>query len=177
MGSFAHKITKVGDTRKLHAAIPAKAYPGAWWDLCAVIPLSSVSTFGMWGQFESPVRRLKPPATETKPCRAQAAGVSRLRFSSRRLQPPDWGSDAWKSACIFAWCSSPPRLSINRTAPRYAAKRGRLLGVNGLTSPEKGPKTRSPRVGPIFPGAVSRGCFGENRQSLAKEGVRGRSLA
>jgi PAS domain S-box-containing protein len=61
-------------------------------------------------------------------------------------------------------------LSINSCAPRYAAKRTRLLGVNGIGFCRKTPKNRSPRVGPVFSGAVSRGCFGENRQSLTKEG-------
>ena len=42
------------------------------------------------------------------------------------------------------------RLSINGCAPRYAAKRGRLLGVNGSTSAEKDRKIRSPRVGAGF---------------------------
>jgi len=51
---------------------------------------------------------------------------------------------------------SPKRVSINRCAPRYAAKRRRLLGVNGSTSAERDPKIRSPRVGRVFSAAVSR---------------------
>ena len=66
------------------------------------------------------------------------------------------------------------RVSIKRCAPRYAAKRRRLLGANGLSILERGLKIRSPRVGPIFSGAVSRGRLGENRQSLLGTLARGR---
>jgi len=62
------------------------------------------------------------------------------------------------------------RVSINRCAPRYAAKRRRLLGVIGFVALRKIKEIRSPRVGPVFSGAVSRGCRGENRQSLGEEG-------
>src|SRR5574337_474415 len=55
---------------------------------------------------------------------------------------------------------------MNKYAPRYtgprrrAGTRGERLGKCFNTS------TRSPRVGPIFQGAVSRGGLGDNRQSL-----------
>ena len=74
------------------------------------------------------------------------------------------------AGCGWGWTPI-SRLSINRCAPRYAAKR-RRLGVNGSTSTKKDPKIRSPRVGPVFSGAVSRGCHGGNRQSLWGESGR-----
>jgi hypothetical protein len=63
--------------------------------------------------------------------------------------------------------------SINACGPSIRPpRRCGLLGVSGQKS-YKSKAVRSPRVGPAFPGGVSRGCFGENRQS-PKEGDEGR---
>ena len=88
-------------------------------------------------------------------------GGVRGGFGMAREQPPP--------------CPLLGRVSINRCAPRYAAKRRRLLGVIGFVALRKIKEIRSPRVGPVFSGAVSRGCRGENRHSLGKEGVHWRN--
>ena len=101
------------------------------------------------------------------------------RLQIRTTQTPQ-GSDlqSWWAAAkpapmpVSSDLSFPrKRLSINRCAPRYTAKRRRLLGVNGSPSAERDPIVRSSRVGPVFSGAVSRGCLGETRHPRKRESM------
>ena len=74
------------------------------------------------------------------------------RLEAAKLTPNLRGSDPVKVVLVF------------ERVPRYAGKGGRLLGMNGVGSLNSRPSpSRSPRVGALFLGSVSRGWLAARR--------------